>query len=89
MNLTKLKVGTRLGLGFSLVLFLLVVVTILGIGRMSQIQDRLDTVVNVNNVGTRLVTDMRYLIKERSEALNTLTLLTERNVSMTFLHLAS
>lgn len=77
MNLTKLKVGTRLGLGFSLVLFLLVVVTILGIGRMSQIQDRLNTVVSVNNVGTRLVTDMRYLIKERSEALNTLTLLTE------------
>ena len=77
MKLTKLKVGTRLGLGFALVLCLLIVVTILGISRMSQIQDRLDNVVNLNNVGTRLVIDMRNLVKERSEALNTLTLLTD------------
>ena len=77
MKLTELKVGTRLGLGFALVLLLLVVVAILGISRMSQIQDRLDNVVNVNNVGTRLVIEMRNLVKERSEALNTLTLLTE------------
>ena len=77
MNLSALKVGTRLGLGFALVLFLLIVVTVLGISRMGQIQDRLDTVVNINNVGTRLIVDMRNLIKERSEALNTLTLLTE------------
>ena len=77
MNLTDLTVGKRLGLGFALVLFLLVVVTFVGINRMSVIQERLDNVVNVNNVGTRLVIDMRALIKERSEALNTLTLLTE------------
>ena len=77
MNLIKLKVGTRLGLGFALVLGLLMVVTLLGISRMAQIQDRLDNVVNVNNVGTRLVIDMRNLVKERSEALNTLTLLAD------------
>ena len=77
MNLTDLTVGKRLGLGFALVLFLLIVVTFVGINRMSVIQERLDNVVNVNNVGTRLVIDMRALIKERSEALNTLTLLTE------------
>ena len=77
MNLSDLTVGKRLGLGFALVLFLLVVVTFVGINRMSVIQERLDNVVNVNNVGTRLVIDMRALIKERSEALNTLTLLTE------------
>jgi methyl-accepting chemotaxis protein len=75
--LSKLTVGTRLGLGFALVLALLAIVTVLGISRMAQIQDRLDTVVNVNNAGTRLIIDMRNLIKERAEALNTLTLLTE------------
>jgi methyl-accepting chemotaxis protein len=54
MNLSNMKVGQRLGLGFSLVLLLLVAVTVTGIMRMAQIQDRLDHVVSVNNVVTRL-----------------------------------
>ena len=65
MNLAKMKVGTRLGLGFALVLVLLVAVTILGIARMAQIQERLDHVINVNNVVTRLVIDMRGNVSDR------------------------
>ena len=41
MNLAKMKVGQRLGLGFALVLVFLVVVTAVGISRMAQIQNRL------------------------------------------------
>jgi methyl-accepting chemotaxis protein len=71
-----MKVGTRLRLGFALVLVLLVVVTAVGIVRMAQIQDRLDHVVGVNNVVTRLVIDMRNNVSERVASLRTLTLMT-------------
>ena len=65
MNLANMKVGARLGLGFALVLVLLVVVTVVGIVRMAQIQNRLDHVVSVSNVVTRLVVDMRNNVSER------------------------
>jgi methyl-accepting chemotaxis protein len=72
-----MKVGTRLGLGFALVLVLLVMVTVTGVLRMAQIQNRLDHVVNVNNVVTRLVVDMRNNVSERVTSLRTLTLMTD------------
>ncbi|MBJ7311906.1 MCP four helix bundle domain-containing protein [Rugamonas sp. CCM 8940] len=72
-----MKVGTRLGLGFALVLVFLVAVTVVGIARMSQIQDRLDHVVGVNNVVTRLVLDMRTNVNDRITALRILTLMSD------------
>jgi methyl-accepting chemotaxis protein len=75
MNLSKMKVGTRLGLGFFLVLFFLVAVTIVGIYNMKLIQDRLDNVVGVNNVVDRLVTQMRTNVADRIKSLQVLTLL--------------
>ena len=77
MNLANMKVGVRLGLGFALVLCLLVAVTVVGILRMAQIQDRLDHVVSVNNVVTRLVVDMRNNVSERVTSLRILTLMTD------------
>jgi len=77
MNLANMKVGVRLGLGFALVLVLLVVVTVVGIVRMAQIQNRLDHVVGVSNVVTRLVVDMRNNVSERVTSLRTLTLMTD------------
>jgi len=77
MNPTKLKVGTRLALGFGLVLLLLTMVTMLGISRMAQIQERLEKVVSVNNVETRLVIEMRTLVNDRTVSLRNLTLLTD------------
>ena len=72
-----MKVGTRLALGFALVLFFLVAVTIVGIFRMSEIQDRLDRVVSVNNVVSRLVIDMRNNVADRISSLKVLTLMTD------------
>jgi len=69
MNIAKMKVGTSLACGFALVLILLVAVTGLGISRMAQIQQRLENVVNLNNVETRLVIDMRALVNDRTIAL--------------------
>ena len=75
--LNNLKVGTRLAVGFALVLLLLVAVTVLGILRMSEIQDRLDRVVSVSNVSTGLVIDMRNNVAERVASLRVLTLMTD------------
>jgi methyl-accepting chemotaxis protein len=72
-----MKVGTRLGLGFILVLFFLVAVTAVGIYNMKLIQDRLDNVVAVNNVVNRLVIDMRTNVADRITSLRVLTLLSE------------
>ncbi|WEF30713.1 methyl-accepting chemotaxis protein [Pseudoduganella chitinolytica] len=72
-----MKVGTRLGLGFALVLLFLIVVTVVGIFRMAQIQDRLDHVVSVNNVVTRLVVDMRHNVQDRIGYLRVLTLMSD------------
>jgi methyl-accepting chemotaxis protein len=77
MNLAKMKVGTRLGLGFAFVLVLLIAVTVVGIVRMAQIQDRLDHVVGVSNVVSRLVVDMRNNVSDRVNSLRILTLLTD------------
>ncbi|MDB5909774.1 MAG: methyl-accepting chemotaxis protein [Massilia sp.] len=70
-----MKVGTRLGLGFALVLFFLVSVTAIGILRMAQIQDRLDRVVGVNNVVTRYVIDMRGNVSDRINSMRILTMM--------------
>jgi methyl-accepting chemotaxis protein len=75
--LNNLKVGTRLALGFALVLVLLIVVTVVGILRMAQIQDRLDKMVSVSNVSTGLVIDMRNNVSDRITSLRVLTLMTD------------
>ena len=69
MNLNNMKVGSRLALGFALVLVLLVAVTVVGVLRMAQIQDRLEQVVSVNNVSTGLVVDMRNNVGDRVASL--------------------
>jgi len=77
MNLNNMKVGTRLALGFALVLVLLVAVAVVGIMRMAQIQDRLDHVVSVSNVSTGLVIEMRNNVSDRLASLRVLTLMTD------------
>ncbi|WP_312548937.1 methyl-accepting chemotaxis protein [Massilia sp.] len=77
MNLSNMKVGMRLGLGFALVLVLLVAVTVVGVLRMAQIQDRLDHVVSVNNVSSRMVIEMRNNVQDRLASLRVLTLMAD------------
>src|SRR6185369_2347024 len=53
-----MKIGKRLGLGFGVVLMLLVTLIWVGISRMQQIQHHLDRIVNVNNVRSDLANEM-------------------------------
>ncbi|RXZ33813.1 methyl-accepting chemotaxis protein [Oxalobacteraceae bacterium CAVE-383] len=75
MNFSQLKVSTRLGIGFALVSILLGIVTILGITRMAQQQDRLEEITKVNNVKSDQATTMYLTITERALALRNMILL--------------
>jgi methyl-accepting chemotaxis protein len=77
MNFANMTVGKRLGLAFAFVLTLLIAVTALGITRMAQIEGRLEKIVSVSNVETRLVSEMRAIVYDRMVSLRNLTLLTD------------
>ena len=84
MNFSKMKVGTRLMTGFAMVLVFLGAVTAVGIFNMAQIQNRLDRVVTVNNVATRLVIDMETNVADRVNSLKILTLMTDPSEKRTW-----
>lgn len=79
MNISNMKVATRLGFGFTLVSVFLVVMTALGLARMAQIQDRLRDIAEVNNVQSKLASNMYLTITERALALRNLILLTQES----------
>jgi len=54
----SMKIGKRMGLGFGLVLILMMAQIWVGISRLNQIQVHLDRIVNVNNVRSDLANDM-------------------------------
>ncbi|MYM26186.1 methyl-accepting chemotaxis protein [Duganella sp. FT135W] len=53
-----MKVGTRLSLGFGLVLVLLLLVALLGVFNMGTIHAKLESIVNENAVKSQMVNDM-------------------------------
>ena len=75
MKLTNLKVSTRLGIGFALVTFLLAVVTLLGLNRMSDLKSRMDEITKINDVQAAQASIMYLTITERALALRNLILL--------------
>jgi methyl-accepting chemotaxis protein len=77
MNIGNLKVATRLTIGFTLVLSLLLIVVLLSINRMAQLKANMDEIVEVNNVEAKLAATMYLTITERALALRNLILLTD------------
>ena len=75
-----MKIGTRLGLGFTLVLLLLIASTMLGINRMAMIQDHLHKITRINNQETKLITAMRMTVYERGLAMRNLALMNEEEL---------
>jgi methyl-accepting chemotaxis protein len=77
MAIANMKVGTRLSLGFGLVLVLLLLVAMLGVFNMSTIHAKLDRIVNENAVKTDLVSDMSESVHIVARVSRTVVLLNE------------
>ena len=77
MAVANMKVGTRLQLGFGLVLALLLSVAALGVFSMSAINARLDSIVGLNIVRNDLVQDMSESVHIVARVTRTVVLLTE------------
>ncbi len=52
--------------GFALALLLMAILTIVGLREMADINARLEAIVNVNNVKSRLANDMRDILRDRA-----------------------
>ena len=64
--MANMKVGSRLALGFGVVLAIMVALTAVAVSRMSFIQSHLDKIVEVDAAELRLVNQMRDLVRYQS-----------------------
>ena len=67
--LSNIKVGTRLGLSYSLLLLLMLVLTFTGINRMALIQHNLDNIAQKNFTQIALANTMRDAVRFQALAL--------------------
>jgi methyl-accepting chemotaxis protein len=77
MSFSNLKIGARLGLGFLLVLGLLVGVLGLGINSMGHVQDRLEDIVSDDNVKVEAANKMVDNIRDIASQISNLVMLTD------------
>ncbi|QDZ27302.1 methyl-accepting chemotaxis protein [Noviherbaspirillum sp. UKPF54] len=75
MIFANLKIGARLGAGFSVVLLLLIATAALGLSRLAQVQQRMEEITGVNDEERDLVAEMRVTVDDRMIALRNLALL--------------
>lgn len=75
MNLSHMKVASRLGIGFALVSALLAVVTVFALMRMSALRESMVFITDVNAVEASLATRLDESISNRALALRNLVLL--------------
>ncbi len=75
MNLSHLKVGTRLIAGFSLLLAMLVIAILLGLNRMASMQKQIDQIANVNNAQVAQLMAMRASVFDRMIAVRNVVLM--------------
>jgi methyl-accepting chemotaxis protein len=77
MKMKNMKVGVKLGLGFGLVLLLMLVLVVLGLKGMADINERLEGIVNDNNVKVDLASEMRGAVRNMSVAVRNVVLLSD------------
>jgi methyl-accepting chemotaxis protein len=80
MAIANLKVGTRLSLGFGLVLMLLLLVALLGVFNMSTIHAKLERIVKENVVKTEMVGIMSEAVHVVARVARTVVLLDDQAV---------
>ncbi len=79
MNLNNLKVGTKLALGYAVVLALLVAIVATGLLKMRDIQERLSLITDTNNVQIELVSTMQDSVSDRMIALRNIAILNDKD----------
>ena len=71
MSLGKMKIGKKLGLGFGIIVLLMVVLSVVGVSGMQSMKGKLDRIVNVNNArieyGNRLTLAVDDIIMYQPE----------------------
>jgi methyl-accepting chemotaxis protein len=77
MHRKHMKVGTRLALGYALVLGLLTVIVGFGLWKMNEMQQHLKLITDVNNVEIALIDTMKESVSDRMIALRNLAILTD------------
>ena len=75
MKLENLNIGTRLIMGFAVVLCMLVGVAVLGLTRMAAINDAMTEITKANDVEANLASDMKLSLDDRMIALRNIVLL--------------
>ncbi|MBI3562452.1 MAG: MCP four helix bundle domain-containing protein [Gammaproteobacteria bacterium] len=78
MSLTNMKIGLRLGLGFALVLALMVTLAVLGLSRMAYIKDKLDYITSDSVVKVDYVRNMQESVLERAIVARNIVLATDK-----------
>ena len=75
--MNNIKIGFRLALGFAVVLALMLILTFLGLSRMTKIQDQLEDITGDNLVKVKLVTEMHDAVRTIAIAVRNVALLSE------------
>lgn len=76
---SNLKIGSRLGLGFGVVLVLMTIVAGLGFLRIQEVQGRLEEVTSGTMVKIKLANTMRDSVRASADAIRNLALLIDEN----------
>ena len=77
MALVNLKIGLRLGIGFGVILTLLLCIAALGITRMAKIQQNLEEIASINNLELALANTMGSKVRDISLYTRNMVLLTD------------
>ncbi|WP_296942079.1 methyl-accepting chemotaxis protein [uncultured Massilia sp.] len=78
MNLNNLKVGTKLAIGYAIVLVLLAAIVATGLLKMREIKQHLSLITDTNNVQIMLVGTMRDSVSDRMIALRNIAILSDK-----------
>jgi methyl-accepting chemotaxis protein len=77
IKLERMRIATRLRLGFALMVLLMVVLSAVGLASMAQNQQRMDSITRGNNVKVRLAAAMRDTVYERMVAMRDMALVND------------
>jgi len=75
--LNKFKIGTRLAAGFSMLLFFIVLMSILGIGGIYKLNQQLVDITSINNAEIQAATDMSSAVNQIAVTIRNLVMETE------------